>query len=551
MLALALNAAKVLRSANLPVPRIIITHGDTGIENPMVSALARSEMAKARAFGQEHGLDVVAEVAEPPLNEQWAVAVLSGRRLPTFTNSSSRDCTINFKINPMLRLRKRLLAEGARDGERRPVTLIGTRFEESSGRAARMSERGESALLPWEKDGALYLSPIANWSTDDVWAYLGRLRAGDITSYTDGQDVFDMYAQAGGSSCAVVADMATESAKKSRACGARFGCSLCAAVGRDKSLENLLEADPAYAWLRPLNALQRFIVETQYDFTRRNWLGRTLEDDGWLKVFPSAYSPAMLRELLRYALTVDVLEQEAARKAKLDGPRFQLVPPAALVAIDAQWSLHAMAKRPFAAIAIWREVYVLGKRYRPPANQVHPLQPFPAPKYLYVGNDWDDGAGGRSDYHGMRDGLRELAATDSELSGHRDLPDGRRMLTLESTELFDVDPQGAELFLELQALDVLRDYHDGRPTSGARAFFHYAGLGILSTFSRHQHMLDKVMRRATWKRSEGLDGHVELDELLARAVTQEQREAMGPMPDSPGPEQPVPLRERLCRPMYI
>ena len=102
VLALALNAARSLRSRGRPVPRIIIiTHSDTGIENPMVVGLAAREMHKARMFGARHGLDVVAEVAHPSLNESWAVAILSGPRLPTFTNATSRDCTINWKINPL------------------------------------------------------------------------------------------------------------------------------------------------------------------------------------------------------------------------------------------------------------------------------------------------------------------------------------------------------------------------------------------------------------------------------------------------------------------
>lgn len=555
LLSLALNAAALLRATGVEVPPLIITHGDTGIENPMVAALARREMQKAEAFGREQGLQVMAEVAEPALNETWAVAILSGRRLPTFTNSSSRDCTLNWKVNPMVRLRKRLLAQSGVH-RKPPVTLIGTRFEESTSRALRMDERGERASVPWEKDGSWFLSPLAHWTSDDVWTYLAHLRSGDWAAFTDSAEVFDLYAQAGGSSCAVVADMATEDTKKSRACGARFGCSLCAAVGRDKSLENLLQASPEHAWLRPLNALQQFIVNTQYDLTRRNWVTRTLDADGYLRIQPDTYAPAMLQELLRYALTVDMLEQEEANRLGLPKPRFQLVPPSALLAIDALWSLHAHAARPFEALAIWRDVVLRGQRFVPPSTDGLPTQELPAARYLWVGADWEQGPPGV--FTGMQDPALLLAAWDTERSGHRELPDGRMLLNLEHSELFEVDAEGAELFLAWEAERVLAEYHDGPAYNSVKTFLYYAEARVLGTFSRHQSTLDRMMRRAQWKRDHGWDGSVELDQLLAASLDKSQRDADAELrrraPAAPAAAPTLnarPLRERLCTPRYL
>jgi 3'-phosphoadenosine 5'-phosphosulfate sulfotransferase (PAPS reductase)/FAD synthetase len=550
VLTLALNAARELKRAGHSVPRIIITHGDTGIENPLVEALAEREMQKARDFGRAHGIDVVAEVARPSLNDSWAVSILSGRRLPTFSNASSRDCTVNWKITPMVRLRKRLLAVAPGQDAARPVTLIGTRFDESDGRAARMRERGESALEPWEKDGALYLSPIADWTSDDVWGFLGELRSGQLEGFSDSAEIFDLYAQAGGTSCAVVADMATEGAKKSRACGARFGCALCTAVGRDRSLENMLESDNSLAWLRPLNALQRFLVDTQYDLRRRSWLGRTIDAEGFVKVYPDTYSFGMLSELLRYALTIDVIEARESRAAGLFSPRFQLVSPEALIAIDAQWSLQGIADRPYAAIAIWREVYLQGKRFFPPVGLKFEQKPFPAPRYLYVGEDWENGR--RSQYGGMRDALLDLARFDGD-TGHRVLKDGRVILSMESSALFSIDPEGAMMFLDWEAEDALAQHYDQRGASGARAFFHYVELGLLETSTKHQSVIDAMMRRAAWKRRNGLAGDVSLDQLLAQSIcaTEKAIHVTNPLLSSTGPERPLTARERLCEPAFL
>lgn len=551
VLALALNAARRLKEQGHEVPPIIVTHGDTGIENPSVAALAANEMRKVREFGRLHGLQVTAEVARPALNDTWAVAVLSGRKLPTFANSSSRDCTINFKVTPMVRLRKRLL-QRAGALKARPITLIGTRFEESEGRAARMDERGESGVRPWEKDGQLFLSPIATWTSDDVWELLGRMRSGAMPSFTDAADVFDLYAAGGGSSCAVVADMATEGAKKSRACGARFGCSLCAAVGRDKSLENMLASDPSYAWLRGLNAIQRFLVDTQYDFSRRNWLGRSLDADGFVTVTPDTYSPDMLADLLRYCLTVDALEQEAAKAAGLAKPRFELVSPTALLAIDAFWGLHGLQKTAFQAVAIWLDVHEQGNRYYPPGNLVqYPARGFPSPGFIYVGKDWDEGA--PSGYTGLRDVAR--AAACAEGSSEQVLKDGRVVRAIDESALFEVDEEGARDFLEFEADRQVRQTKE-RPRVGSYSFFHYVDLGVFSTSKRHAGLLDTVCRRTAWRRSVGLDGPVSAAQVKAMAMSRAERDAMAAqaangVPELVGPVPQIPLRMRLCSPAYL
>lgn len=550
-LALTLNAAVALKRTGATVPPIIVTHGDTGIENPSVSALAHHEMEKVRQFGRDHGLVIRAEVATPALNDTWAVSVLSGRKLPTFANSSSRDCTVAYKIAPMVRLRKRLLAEFGKQTVR-PVTIIGTRFEESAGRSVRMQERQESHVTPWEKDGQLFISPIAEWTSDDVWETLGRIRAGEMKTFTDGAEIFDLYAAGGGTSCAIVGDMATESAKKSRACGARFGCSLCAAVGRDKSLESMLESDPSYAWLRGLNTIQRFLVDTQYDFDRRNWLGRSIDDKGYLPIVPDTYSPAMLKELLRYCLSVDADEVDAARAAGLDKPRFQLVSAQAIVAIDALWGLHGLQDMPFQAVAIWREIHNEGKRFYPPANAVaYPVRTFPQPKYIFVGESWDQGA--PAEFNGLRDGMLEMHSFDGP--NNRMLKDGREVMQLEESSLFEIDARGAEDFLAYEADFKVAEARQ-RPTTSSRAFYYYVGLGVLSTSKRHVGLMDSISRRANWRRNEGLAGDVRSSLIKSRAMTKAERDRLVSLDrtihdEFVGPYEPIPLRMKLCSVMYL
>jgi DNA sulfur modification protein DndC len=55
------------------------------------------------------------------------------------------------------------------------ILLLGTRLEESSSRSQRMEARESNSrgLNPHhEIPNALVLTPIAHWSTDEVWEYL-------------------------------------------------------------------------------------------------------------------------------------------------------------------------------------------------------------------------------------------------------------------------------------------------------------------------------------------------------------------------------------------
>ncbi len=200
VLGLVLQAALRLRTQGVSVAPILITHGDTLVENPEVRAYADAEIARIRAWGLEHGVAVKVLVARPNLTESWQMRVIGGKGLPAFPGGN-HDCTTDMKIQPMQRLRKKVHREMDQDADRPVVTIIGTRFEESPQRAARMRERGESPEQVWTgDDGALYFSPIALWGMDDVWEYLGYCRSAhpDFLTFSRFEDVFRIYADAAG-----------------------------------------------------------------------------------------------------------------------------------------------------------------------------------------------------------------------------------------------------------------------------------------------------------------------------------------------------------------
>jgi len=529
MAALVLEAARCAKERGLDVPQILFTHARTGIDNPAMDTVAKLEIERIRGYARAQDLPVRVDIVEPALNDSWAVRIISGRALPTFANSSSRDCAISWKLNPQKRQRKTVFKELQASG--RPVVLVGVRFEESPGRAARMSARGEADTEIWQDEvrnssGRVQrvedrLSPIAHWTQEDVWVFLSELSSGERTSYTNAKDLWDVYRDGGNSSCAVVADDALKA--NAKACGARFGCALCTAVGRDKSLEAMLESDEKYRFLIPLNRLQRFLVDTQYDMTRRSWLGRTIQDDGYIAIAPDAYSPAMQRELLSYALTIDRDEQRAAAAAGVP-PRFELVSLKQLVAIDAIWSIQGYQPRPFEAIHIWEDVYERGLSFHPP--EIDPsafTRKIPKPRWLHVGH-WDNDPGFSPMYTGARSLMADLtgATENGGCMPNMTLADGRVVMAMEASDMLEVDDEGAHLFMDFEVLD--RRIHDRYADAGpGAAFRHYQMLGTIATSKRHVGMVDDMLRRAAWKQRHGAFD-MSVEDLLHRSVDDVQRQ---------------------------
>lgn len=528
MAALALEAARRAKEDGLHIAPILFTHARTGVDNPAMDLVAQAEIERIRAYATAQGLPVQVDIAEPSLNDSWACRIISGRALPTFANSSSRDCAISWKLLPQKRQRKAAFKALKESGE--PVVMVGTRYEESTGRAARMTERGELDTEIWSEEvrnaaGNVQrveqrLSPIAAWTQEDIWVFLSQLTNGERTSYTDAKDLWDVYRDGGNSSCAVVADDAMKASAK--ACGARFGCALCAAVGRDKSLESMLESDEKYRYLIPLNRLQRFLVDTQYDLNRRSWLGRTIQDDGFIAIAPDAYSPAMQRELLSYALTIDRDEKLAARHAGVR-PRFQLITKEQLLAIDAIWSIQGYHPRPFEAIHIWESVYERGESFIPPViDTTQFTKKIPKPSWLYVGH-WDNDPGFNPMYNGARHLMADFVGA-TETGGcmqNMTLGDGRVVMAIETSDMLEVDPEGADLFLNFEVMEskVHHRYANAEP---GEAFRHYQLLGTLSTSKRHVAMIDDMLRRSAWKGRHGVFA-MGIEELQHRSVTDAQR----------------------------
>ncbi len=496
------------------VPQIFVTHADTLIENPEIAHYVRSEIKKIENWAAKLKLPVSVKIAYPNLGSQFAVKVIGGRALPSFPNSN-RDCTVDLKIRPQMRLHRKLEKEVGDF-----LTVTGTRFQESTSRKIRMVNRGEVSDRIWENDkGKKFLSPIADWTTQDIWSYLDCCRKAR-SSYSDFQDTIRLYQDADSS-----LEEVSLVGKNNKALGSRFGCYLCCAT-KDLSLETMIKKNPErYGYMAGINKLQKFLRATQYDFDRRDWLGRTVDEDGYLVVRPDVYSPAMLEELLLYCLTIDAREEEACSRLGIY-PRFQIISPEAIVGIEALWSLYGRHK-PFHAFYLWHKVHNHGDRYDIPEIDTKYLPAkIPDARYYHVGHAHEMMEMGSA----FRDFQLEMVAGDhTYCRSTKILSNGVTVMDCETEDCFSVDPESVFFLLEptMGMLDDFLKIHEEDNRYSTVSYTRLASLGVIQIAKGKEALMDKILRRSIWKHRNGLKPGVSYKDILCNCVSKKPSDQNG------------------------
>lgn len=150
--------------------------------------------------------------------------------------------------------------------------MLGSRDSESSTRAANIAKFGGSAakVVNTKHGGELYV--IKHWLMSDVWDFLlssGADAKYPLPSYlASNNTTAQLYKEATGECVIGAAEK-----RKSEACGARFGCWACQAVGLDKSMQNMLSSDEdKFGYMAGLNRIQRYLAKRRYAWEdRQKW----------------------------------------------------------------------------------------------------------------------------------------------------------------------------------------------------------------------------------------------------------------------------------------
>lgn len=517
VLCLAIETALELLGQGLQ-PMIVVTTSDTLVESPEIRIHIYAEAKKLVKYGRDRGLDISFYVSKPSLMSTFQLKILTGRGLPSYAGGNA-DCSVNYKVNPQHTLRNRLFAKWRKANLPEPVTLLGTRISESERRALRMKGRGDNAINPVRnKDGDLVLSPICNFTTEDVWEFIGEAASSMRPSYTDFKDTMRIYSDAGGTSCAVVSDAILDGLSKKRTgkCGARTGCFVCQQA-YDKSLRTMVETDERYAYAKGLVRYNEYLRAIRWDWSRRNWVGRTIKG-GYLCIQPDAFSPQEARRQTRYLMQLDYDERQRAKRAG-ERPKFEILPLEMLIAIDAWWSLAGYA----APFTIWayRRAIEHGVRFDIPENvPVVDETPVPDARFLYVGDEWR-----RSVWDGLRDPFRESLLEEGPCA-LKVAEDG--LWELETAATFQVDEEGADLLDQFEVPYLLEQYDANRYQPGGitAGFKHYLGLGTITVSHGQRRIIDEVLCRTALKDRLGLTANCNHDELMAKTVSyQDMRKA--------------------------
>lgn len=461
-------------------PRCLVVNSNTLVENPLMDAYARGESAKVDLYCRLHDLPVSVDIVEPNLSNNYLVNIIGGRTIAVDALNDSK-CSVMMKVNPINRHKNRVFREY---GKANVISLVGTRFDESAERARKMKERGDSFFDISVNDvGDQVLSPIADFTLDDIFTYIGRVRAQRIECYSDFDGLVEVYRESNGGDC-MVSVYATGSASN-QPCGSRHGCHCCLRAD-DKSMVNMLKS-PANSFMQPLHDFRAYLKANQYHPHKRNWLARTVKEDGTVSIAPNAYSPEYSEELLRILLTIQLREYKAAAKLGIE-PRFTLLRLKDVIAIEVLWSrygYHTAAK----ALAIFDEVFGQGIECDIPESY-----PISTPKDLprfNVSVPFAD-----SQYDSPMNGLRDVSAAMADWEALTVKGDGAIYLDVNTNTEFEVDEEGAELFYSFEYENFLSRYSESGicPT---QVYHYFARLGTISIHKGGHKENDRMLKMAS------------------------------------------------------
>lgn len=359
------------------IPQCYVLNSNTGREMPLIDSYAEWSLTQITVFAAKNRLPLQVHQVKPSLTGSFNYYCIGRGKLPRFAGQT-HDCAISEKIQPQQKLVKKI----ERESNNEVITLLGTRLSESAARKRNMQKFSMDEVSIVEVEGRKTYSPIADFELDDVWELLAGCVQHDgkpariYNTFTpDFDELMTLYRDANDGVCGViVGDKANSSS-----CGSRFGCAWCTVTGeRDKSLESMLEQDEVYSFMRPFVAFRKYLINIRFDMNRRDWRGKRI-DHGFMKVLPDYIRPTEKRNLLRFLITMDVMEKERAAKHEelyyagkieknplnelLCDPMFENITQADILGIDFVWSLNRDFESASPAARDYLAIHELGERY--------------------------------------------------------------------------------------------------------------------------------------------------------------------------------------------
>ncbi len=264
---------------------VYIIYSDTGVEPPNIAAYLHETINCIKKDVEKRSLPIQVKVVVPEVEATfWSKLIGKGYPSPT---RWFRWCTSSLKIRPTRKIIEKITREMGS-----VILLLGTRMDESSERRNRMNGREKSyrGLNPHhEISNALVSTPIAEWTTDQVWEYL---QTKPSPWGSDHKDLISLYSKATGNECHMIFDMLSPSCG-----GTRFGCWTCTVVKKDISMQGFIQTGET--WMKPLNEFRDWIKQIREEPGRRMPFRR----DGSKGMGPFTFDTR--KEILNYLLQIE------------------------------------------------------------------------------------------------------------------------------------------------------------------------------------------------------------------------------------------------------
>ncbi len=239
---------------------VYVLISDTQVEPPIIEDYIDKTLELIQKDIDRKKLPIKIIKVKPKMEESfWCKLIGKGYPSPT---RWFRWCTSYLKIRPS----RRAIEDIVRDNGS-VILLLGTRKDESRNRKNRMEAREYSSkgLNPHhEIPDALVCSPISDWTTDQVWAFLQDTPP----PWGDSHDsMLNLYRQASGDECHLILDLISPSCG-----GSRFGCWTCTVVKKDLSMQGFIRTGEE--WMQPLNVFRDWLKEARENSGMRSRVRR-------------------------------------------------------------------------------------------------------------------------------------------------------------------------------------------------------------------------------------------------------------------------------------
>ena len=305
---------------------------DTLVETPVIVDYINNTLHLIDNAAEEQKMPFKTHKLRPQINDSFWVNLI-GRGYPA-PQKTFRWCTERMKIKPADKFITETVSE---HGE--VILILGIRRTESMTRAQVMSLyeiKGTVLSRHSTLPGAYVYAPIQDFTTADVWTYLLQNKS---PWGNNNRDLVAMYQNAQGE-CPLVVDTTTPS------CGnSRFGCWVCTVVGKDKSMESMI--DHGQEWMEPLLEFRDFLADTQ-DPERKHEIRELKRRMGYVQFRSEKSSrskgiaePEITRGPYKLEFRKNILRKllETQKKIQKDGPdpNGELILLEELVAIRRLW----------------------------------------------------------------------------------------------------------------------------------------------------------------------------------------------------------------------